>query len=91
MARVKAHLARYERLINSNAEENEVIEIRGLKIDTTARRVWVGGEERSFTTKEFDLLTFWRVIRIMCIRRRAVSRDLGYGVDSRYRDCDSAY
>lgn len=58
VARVKAHLARYERLINSNAEENEVIEIRGLKIDTTARRVWVGGEERSFTTKEFDLLTF---------------------------------
>ena len=45
VARVKAHLARYERLINSNAEENEVIEIRGLKIDTTARRVWVGGEE----------------------------------------------
>ena len=41
VARVKAHLARYERLINSNAEENEVIEIRGLKIDTTARRVWV--------------------------------------------------
>ena len=58
VARVKAHLARYERLIGSNVEENKVIEIRGLKIDTTARRVWVGGEERSFTTKEFDLLTF---------------------------------
>ena len=58
VARVKAHLARYERLIGSNVEENEVIEIRGLKIDTTARRVWVNGEERSFTTKEFDLLTF---------------------------------
>ena len=58
VARVKAHMARYERLIGSNAEENKVIEIRGLKIDTTARRVWVNGEERSFTTKEFDLLTF---------------------------------
>ena len=58
VARVKAHLARYERLIGSNVEENEVIEIRGLRIDTTARRVWVGGEERSFTTKEFDLLSF---------------------------------
>lgn len=46
------------RLINSNAEENEVSEIRGLKIDTTARRVWGRREERSFTTKEFDLLTF---------------------------------
>ena len=58
VARVKAHLSRYERLIGSNVEENDVIAIRGLKIDTTARRVWVNGEERSFTTKEFDLLTF---------------------------------
>lgn len=58
VARVKAHLARYERLIGSAIEENKVIEIRGLKIDTTARRVWINGEERNFTTKEFDLLTF---------------------------------
>lgn len=58
VARVKAHLARYDRLIGSMAEKNKVIEIRGLKIDTTARRVWVNGEERTFTTKEFDLLSF---------------------------------
>lgn len=58
VARVKAHLARYDRLIGSAAEVNKVVEIRGLKIDTTARRVWVNGEERAFTTKEFDLLTF---------------------------------
>ena len=58
VARVKAHLARYERLIGSGMQENEIIEIRGLKIDKTARRVYVNGEERTFTTKEFDLLTF---------------------------------
>lgn len=58
VARVKAHLARYERLIGSNAQENEIVEIRGIKIDRTARRVYVNGEEKSFTTKEFDLLTF---------------------------------
>jgi len=58
VARVKAHLARYERLIGSGQKENEVIEIRGLKIDKTARRVFVNGEEKIFTTKEFDLLTF---------------------------------
>ena len=39
VARVKAHLARYDRLTGSAAEKNKVIEIRGLKIDTTARRV----------------------------------------------------
>ena len=58
VARVKAHLARYERLIGSNMPQNDIIEIRGIKIDKTARRVWVNGEEKQFTTKEFDLLTF---------------------------------
>lgn len=58
VARVKAHLARYDRLTGSAIEKNKVIEIRGLKIDTTARRVWVNEEEKTFTTKEFDLLTF---------------------------------
>ena len=58
VARVKAHLARYDRLTGSAVEANKVIEIRGLKIDTTARRVWINGEEKTFTTKEFDLLTF---------------------------------
>lgn len=58
VARVKAHMARYERLVGSAVEENKVIEIRGLKIDTTARRVWINGEEKTLTTKEFDLLTF---------------------------------
>ena len=58
VARVKAHLARYERLIGTNPNTNEIVEIRGLKIDKTARRVYVNGEEKAFTTKEFDLLTF---------------------------------
>ena len=58
VARVKAPLARYERLIGSNVPENDIVEIRGIRIDKTARRVWVNGEEKQFTTKEFDLLTF---------------------------------
>lgn len=58
VARVKAHLARYERLLGAGQKTNDIIEIRGLKIDKTARRVWVDGTEKTFTTKEFDLLTF---------------------------------
>lgn len=58
VARVKAHLQRYERLVGSGIRENKVVETRGLRIDKTARRVFVNGEEKSFTTKEFDLLTF---------------------------------
>ena len=58
VARVKAHLARYDRLIGTGAKKNDVFQIRGLKIDKTARRVWGNGTETQFTTKEFDLLTF---------------------------------
>lgn len=58
VARVKAHLSRYERLVNTNAKHNDIVEIRGVKIDKTARRVYVDGEEKILTTKEFDLLTF---------------------------------
>lgn len=58
VARVKAHLARYERLLGSGQKENSVVEIRGIRIDKTARRVFVNGEEKPFTAKEFDLLTF---------------------------------
>ena len=59
VARVKAHLARYERLVGTNTKpQNDIVEIRGLRIDKTARRVYVDGVEKTFTTKEFDLLTF---------------------------------
>ena len=58
VARVKAHMSRYNRLVNTNQKVNDMIEIRGIRIDKTARRVYIDGEEKNFTTKEFDLLTF---------------------------------
>ena len=58
VARVKSHLNRYERLVGETQNQNEVVEIRGIKIDKTARRVYVNGEEKTLTTKEFDLLAF---------------------------------
>lgn len=58
VARVKAHMARYDRLVGSNQKTNDIVEIRGIRVDKTARRVYVDGEEKAFTTKEFDLLTF---------------------------------
>ena len=60
VARVKAHLAQYERL-KSNApppiEENE-IKIGNLLLNRQARRVYVDGQEIEFKAKEFDLLCF---------------------------------
>ncbi len=59
VARVKAHLLRYETLTSPALfNERNQIRIRGIRIDKSARRVWVNDEEKQFTNKEFDLLTF---------------------------------
>jgi len=58
VARVKAHLARYDRLLSKSEPPRDDISIRGLYIDKASRRVYVNGEEVLFTAKEFDLLTF---------------------------------
>lgn len=50
VARVKAHISRYERLVGSTALKNDVIEMRGLKIDKT--------------TEECMLITRRRYLRI---------------------------
>ncbi|HEY5562044.1 MAG TPA: response regulator transcription factor [Clostridiaceae bacterium] len=58
VARVKAHLNRYDRLIGSNDHPNDEIKIRGLRVDKISRRVFVNDHEVILTTKEFDLLYF---------------------------------
>lgn len=57
VARVKAHILRYERLVNgSGKKEQDIIQIRGITIDKTSRRIFINDKEMNFTTKEFDLL-----------------------------------
>lgn len=58
VARVRAHLARYDRLVSSGKKEDKIIEIRGLRIDRKSRKVSLNGEEKSLTSREFELLTF---------------------------------
>jgi DNA-binding response OmpR family regulator len=58
VARVKAHLSRYERLSMRQKPESQEIYIRGLYIDRSSRRVFMNNQEVTFTTKEFDVLTF---------------------------------
>lgn len=58
VARVKAHIARFERLVGSKEHKNEIVSIRGLSIDKSSRRVFVNGSEMYLTSKEFDLLVF---------------------------------
>ena len=58
VARVAAHISRYERLVGSTEKKSKTITVRNLVIDKDSRRVWVEGEEIPFTGKEFDLLLF---------------------------------
>ncbi|QQK80014.1 response regulator transcription factor [Salicibibacter cibi] len=58
VARVKAHLSRYERLVKKNSEPNE-IRIKGLHIDMNSRRLYVNGKEKNLRAKEFDLLVLF--------------------------------
>ena len=57
VARVKAHLARYKRLVNKNQSKEEIL-VRGLYIDQKSRSIFINEAEKTFTAKEFDLLTF---------------------------------
>lgn len=61
VARVNAHIARYERLttIDKNNDNDKSSMIIGrIKILSKARRVYVGEEEVRFANKEFELLMF---------------------------------
>jgi len=57
VARVKAHLSRYERLVGKNNEPEE-ISTRGLVINARSHRIFRDGKELSLTSKEFELLFF---------------------------------
>ena len=54
VARVKAHIARYTRLVDSSSGKSSFIDIRGIRIDRNARRVFVNDEEKTFTTKTYS-------------------------------------
>ena len=61
VARVNAHISRYERLTNIDKDNNlerSSITIGRIKILLKARRVYVGEEEVKFANKEFELLMF---------------------------------
>ncbi|BES66656.1 response regulator transcription factor [Gottschalkiaceae bacterium SANA] len=58
VARVKSHIARYERLTKVKPLEDGGIKIGELSINDRSREVILGGEMISLTAKEFDLLFF---------------------------------
>lgn len=59
VARVIAHISRYQRLTaKESAKENHIIEIESLKLDGKSRRAFIEDKELLLTNKEFDLLYY---------------------------------
>lgn len=59
VARVKAHISRYEALTNKDAaRKNAQVEIRDIVIDRGSHKVFLRGKEMKFTEKEYQLLLF---------------------------------
>ncbi|ONK22539.1 response regulator transcription factor [Siminovitchia sp. FSL H7-0308] len=58
IARVKAHIARYDRLVSRDQKALDEIKIRDLLIQPATRKVYVHDQEKILTAKEFDLLVF---------------------------------
>ena len=66
LSRIKAQIRRkYEydsdltdNARNKNNDENNVFSSDGIEVDFAARRVFVSGEEKELTAKEFDLLAY---------------------------------
>lgn len=58
VARVKAHISRYDRIANSGVHSKETIQIGDLRIEKAARKVSRYDEPISLTAREYDLLLF---------------------------------
>lgn len=57
VARIKAHLARYQRL-TGNEEVKSEISLGNVRVNTSTRRVYVDGREVELKNKEYELLLF---------------------------------
>ena len=59
VARVKAHLARYERLTKGRSgRQPKILQAGALEIQLETHRVYVDGKEVALTHREFELLAF---------------------------------
>ena len=54
----KVLIARVENLLKRKDSEEEIVEIEHVKIEITARRVFIGDEEVQLSPKEFELLVY---------------------------------
>lgn len=58
VARVKAHLNRFDRLTGKEEKDRHKIQIKNLTINKQSRQIFLDNKEIAFTTKEFEILNF---------------------------------
>ena len=59
-ARIKAILRRSVKKVDINEDKKQnVLEVRGIKVDFDSRRVFINGKEANLTAKEFDMLVLF--------------------------------
>lgn len=56
VARVKAHISRYDVLLSKKTVEEDIIEVKGVSLNLRDHEVKVNGKKVSLTGKEFELL-----------------------------------
>lgn len=78
VARVKAHLARYQRLTGSERTSGE-IQIGGIRLNESTHRVFVDGNEVELTNKEYELLLFFMLnVDVVFSREQLYERIWGW-------------
>lgn len=78
VARVKAHLARYQRLTGSERTSGE-IQIGGIRLNEETHRVYVDGREVELTNKEYELLLFFMLnVDVVFSREQLYERIWGW-------------
>ena len=81
VARVKAHLARYQRLTQSDRRPTGDIEIGGIRLNEQTHRVFVDGKEVALKNKEYELLLFF-MLNVDTVFSREILYERIWGLDA---------
>lgn len=79
-ARVKAHLARYQRLVGPEKRKAEIT-LGGLRLNTETHRLYVDGREVELKNKEYELLLFF-LLHIDAVFSREALYERVWGMDA---------
>ena len=81
VARVRAHLARYQRLTGGQRKAKPELRAGGLRMNTETRRVYVDGREVELKNREYELLQFLMLHPDMVFSREELYEKI-WGLDA---------